>query len=143
MQTRIIKLIEDHNLPYKVFNDYPILPAKRRSICTDLAILDRKDSVKVAIEFKYEPSHRRSDIWGTKFPVVFWGDDGVRKDIKRAQEYVTKGVAKAAYSVFIDEGGYFRHQEPHPGSEWIDWGPGEASLNRVSLLWSKVGEISK
>jgi hypothetical protein len=52
--------------------------------------------VEVAAEFKYEPSHKRKyntsqgnvgDIWHTKFgpTVVFWGDDGVGKDIKRIQ----------------------------------------------------------
>ena len=140
IQTHIIQLIEDHNLPYQAFTEFPILPGKRRSICTDLAIIDLKGSVEVAIEFKYEPSHKRIDILRTKFPVVFWGDEGVGKDVKRVQEYITKGVAKVAYSVFIDEGSYFSYRDPHPGSEWIDWGTRQIPSSRVSLLWSKVRE---
>jgi len=126
VQTHITKLIEEQSLPYRVFNEYPILPGKRRSLCTDLAILNCHDPVEVAVEFKYEPSHKRSgiDIWPTKFPIVFWGDDGVGKDVKRIQEFVAKGKASVAYSVFIDEGGHFCHRVPHPGSEWINWGAG-------------------
>lgn len=124
VQTRVIEQIRELGLPYKVFNDYPMLPGKRRSLSTDLAILGLDDCVEVAAEFKYEPSHGRSDILASKFPVVFWGKDGVAKDLKRIQEYVAQGKAKVAYSVFIDEGGYFRGRQPHPGSEWVDWGNG-------------------
>lgn len=43
--------------------------------------MDENDIAEVAAEFKYEPSHRRNDILRSKFPVVFWNDDGVGKDI--------------------------------------------------------------
>src|SRR6266700_1948153 len=74
---------KEQGLPFRVFHDYPILPGKRRSLCVDLAILNTDSLVEVAVEFKYEPSHNRSDIWPTKLKpsVVFWGDDGVGKDV--------------------------------------------------------------
>lgn len=124
-QTYLIKEIEELGLLYRVFNDYPMLPGKRRSLSTDLAILNANDRVEVAVEFKYEPSHRRVDIMKSKLPVVDWGQAGVAKDLKRIQEFVAQGKARAAYFVFIDEGGYFRKRKPHPDSpdsEWVDWG---------------------
>ena len=75
-----------------------------------------------ALEFKYEPSHRRADIEPKKLPVVSWGEDGVAGDIVRVRKFVAEGRTKAARSYFIDEGGYFRHREPHAGSCWVSWG---------------------
>ena len=124
VQMRLIKVIEAQQLPYTVFNDYPILPGKRRSLSADLAILSRDGSVQVAVEFKYEPSHSRRDILSSKFPVVSWGADGVGKDMNRVQEFVAKGKARVAYAVLVDEGGYFRSRPPHPGGKWVDWGNG-------------------
>ena len=102
-------------------------------------------SVEVAAEFKYEPSHNRSDIWPTKFgpTVVFWGNDGVGKDIERIKEFVTREKTKVAYSVFIDENGFFSHKPPHPDSQWIHWDTNDASSHHVSILWSQVQITSK
>ena len=135
VQKHILATIEDAQLPYRVFNDLTI----SKGIRADLAILDA-GSIEVAVEFKYEPSHSRSterggDIWPTKLDpsVVFWtGAGSVAKDVQRTREYVEQGKAKAAYSVFIDEGGEFSHRNPHPGSEWRDWGEGRWAL------WSRV-----
>ena len=123
VQLRLLAEIAELGLPYRAFNDHTI----RRGIRADLVILDG-DSLEVAAEFKYEPSHDRAvdlggDIWSSKFPVVFWtGEGSVEKDVQRVQDYVQHGNAKAAYSVFIDEGGAFRHRDPHPGGRWSDWG---------------------
>jgi len=133
IQIKIIEQIKKLTLPYKIYNDYPILPGEQRSFTTDLAIISLKGSVEVAAEFKYEPSHQRKDILKSKFPVVSWGRDGVKKDLDRIQEYVNQGKAKAAYSVFIDEGGWFKKKQvAHPGSKWIDWGNGRW------ILYAKV-----
>lgn len=140
LQNYLVSQIKEYNLPFRVFNDYPILPGKRRSLCVDLAILNTDCLVEVAAEFKYEPSHKRANIWPTKLKpsVVFWGDDGMDKDVKRVQDYVDRGKAKIAYAVFIDEGGYFRSKLPHPGSQWIDWNTKVISPHKVHLLWSRV-----
>ena len=141
VQNHIIELIGEQNLPYRVFHNFPVsLPGKRQSLCTDLAILNQDDSVEVAIEFKYEPSHLRKDIWPTKFPVVFWDKEGVGKDIERINEFVDKFVAKdkvgarTAYLIFIDEGGYFKRRNPHPGSKWEEWQLRDPLVNCVSVL---------
>ena len=132
VQTYLLEKIEKESLPFEVINDYPMLPGKRRSLSADLVILNNMSEVEVAVEFKYEPSHERSEYPKGKFPVVFWGSDGVGKDVKRIREFVENGKCKVAYSFFIDEGGYFRHREPHTASEWRDWnGTG-------AILWSRV-----
>jgi len=43
--------------------------------------------------------------------VVFWtGEGSVEKDVQRVHEYVEQQKAKVAYSILIDEGGYFRYR---------------------------------
>jgi|Deesub1362A_J573_1020465.scaffolds.fasta_scaffold21078_1 hypothetical protein len=132
LQTRLNGLIQEKGLPYRVCNDYGILPGKRRALSADIVILDEAGSVGVAAEFKYEPDHSRTEIPKNKFPVVFWGKDGVLKDIQRIQRYVIEAGAKHAFAIFVDEGGYFRKREPHPGSRWIDL-PGP-----TSILWAQA-----
>ncbi len=121
VQTQMCQRIIDSKLPYKVFNDYPMIKGNRRSLSTDLAILDADNNVQVAIEFKYEPDHRRggNDIIKEKFPVVSWSEVG--KDIERIYEYIAKNKAQYACSIFVDEGGAFHHRPAHPRSEWMDW----------------------
>ena len=130
-QLRLLQEVEQANLPYRVLNDYTLFRGNR----ADLALLNG-GAVEVAAEFKYEPSHARGDEFGPgKFPVVAWtGEGSVAKDVQRVHDYAAQGNAKTAYAVFIDEGGYFRHRDPHPGSEWRDWD------NGVWALWTKVGE---
>ncbi len=128
-QLRLLQEVEQANLRYRVLNDYTLFRGTR----ADLALLNG-EVVEVAAEFKYEPSRARSGEFGPgKFPVVFWtGDGSVAKDVQRVHGYAAQGNAKTAYAVFIDEGGYFRRRDPHPGSEWRDWD------NGVSTLWTKV-----
>ena len=134
LQTRVTEDIAKNNLPYRVFHGHKI----RDGESADLAILQADESVQVAAEFKYEPSHGRSskaggDIWAVKFPVVFWtGIGSVEKDVQRVKNYVEAGKAKAGYSIFVDEGRHFRGRDPFPGSEWVDWQSG------VSVLRSRT-----
>ena len=130
VQTHINEKIEEQELPYQVFNDYPMLSGKR----TDLAILNQNGIVEVAVEFKYEPSHSRSDILPTKFPVVSWGNDGVGEDVERIHNFVDKRAAEVAYSIFIDEGSHFRNRNPYSGSKWLEWNIEAGNLSRVSVL---------
>ena len=124
------------NLPYCVDTEHQMLGSKY----ADLVILN-DDRVEVAAEFKYEPSHDRSNEFSAgKFdsPVVSWtGADGsVEEDVRRVNTYVKKGKVTTAYAILIDEGGYFyrRHVSPPREwrSEWRDWG------NGVCVLWTKV-----
>ena len=138
VQTSIIKIIETKKLPYRIFQEFPILYSNSKRSYTDLAILDKKDMVKVAIEFKYESSHKRNDVWPAKLPVVTWDKHGLGADIRRIKQYVLEGAAETAYSIFIDEGGHFRKRNPYPGSKWIDWELKDAMLSKVSVHWSKA-----
>jgi hypothetical protein len=129
------------NLPFEVFNNFPIMKGDRRGICTDLAILNMQGKVEVAVELKFEPDHQRGfgprrNVWPTRLnpSVVFW-KAGVEKDVERAQQYVSKGKAKMAVTMFVDEGGLFRHRRP-PSSEtkWVDWKCGGSNPRMISLL---------
>ena len=119
VQCRLLEQIEDGDLAFRVFNDQRV--GSRRA---DLAVMEG-DTVVVAVEFKYEPSHERDDRQGgdirhTKFPVVDWGE--VCTDIDRVHEFVEQHRARAAYSIFVDEGGAFRHRATPAHSHWSDWG---------------------
>lgn len=135
VQNHLIDLIRMTGIQSRVYNDYPMLPGQR----ADIAIVEN-GMVDVAVEFKYEPSHLRGgvDILPSKFPVVFWDRDDVGKDVDRIREFVRQGKARVGYSVFIDEGGYFRYRPPHPGSHWLDWDVSIGRVGDVSILWSKV-----
>ena len=121
LQLRLRDLLRQANSDLRVLNDFPMIPTSRRSLSADLALISPDDRVQLALEFKYEPSHRRTDILGSKFPVVFWGAEGVAKDVERVRLFVAQGRAVAARSYFIDEGGYFAHRPPHEGSSWVEW----------------------
>jgi hypothetical protein len=134
VQSHLGQVIKERSLPYSVINDCPMLPSVGRARSADLVIRDAGKSVLVAVEFKYEPSHCRADLPPAKLPVVFWGNDGVAKDIKRIREFVEQGAARVAFAIFIDEGGYFRHRPAHPGAEWRDWSASHPGGHEVSVL---------
>ena len=140
-QQRLREIVRGSSLPFQVFNDFPMIKAERRSLCTDLAILNQRNEVELAVEFKYEPDHQRGfgakrDIWPSKLSpsVVFWGKDGVEKDVERARQYVFQKKAKVAISLFIDEGGLFRHRQPPQNTKWVDWNCGGKKPRNMSVL---------
>ncbi len=128
LQRWLLGRIDGDGLPYRLFHDYPVAPGIRRGLCGDLVFLDTAGHPELVVEFKFEPDHRRTDIWPTKFPVVFWGKDGVGKDVERVEQWVAEGRATCGYALFIDEGRCFRHRDPHPGSAWVDWETGPSLL---------------
>jgi len=137
VQSRLRHVIAERRLPYQVLNGYPLLAGVRRARSADLVIRDADGTVLVAVECKYEPSHHRAEVLPDKLPVVLWGVDGVAKDVARIREFVSQGVARAAYAVFVDEGGYLRHRPAHPGSVWLDWPPSRPDGHAVSVLWAR------
>jgi hypothetical protein len=139
VQTHLRRLISERYLGYEVFNDYPLLPGVRRALSADLVIRGPVKEVLVAAEFKYEPSHRRAELRALpgKLPVVFWGVDGVAKDIARIQRFVEAGAARMAFAIFIDEGRYFRHRPAHPRATWLDWDASEPESVSPSVLWAR------
>ncbi len=138
IQTYLRKTIEEVGLPYRVYNEYPMLPGNRRSLSADLAILNSDAQVEVAAEFKYEPSHARNDILPGKInpSVTFWTD--IAKDVQRIQQFVALGKTRVAFSVFIDEGTFYRQRTPPSGSAWISWGSPNAARPGVAVLWARV-----
>src|SRR5262245_58981578 len=121
LQRHLVAEIRQRDLDLRVWNDYPMFREGRRAEHADLVLQAAEGTIKVAAEFKYEPSHTRLDIPRQKLPVVFWGSEGVAHDIRRVRRFVEEGKAETAYAVFIDEGSNFRHREAHAGSRWIDW----------------------
>jgi hypothetical protein len=139
VQTRLRKLVTERSLPFEVFNDYPLLSGPRRARSADLVIRDTAGVVLVAAEFKYEPSHRRAEFAALpgKLPMVFWGNDGVAKDVIRIREFVEAGAAATAFAMFLDEGRHFRHRAPHLGTAWYDWRPAQPGDSAPSVLWAR------
>jgi hypothetical protein len=139
LQTRLRAVISERGLPFSVLNDYGMLRGPRRSLSADLVVRNVAGHVLVAAEFKYEPSHLRPEFRSQpgKLPVVFWGADGVAKDVARIQQFVEAGAARAAFAMFIDEGRYFRARTPHLGSAWKDWNTAGHSSFSPAILWSQ------
>ena len=140
VQTHLRRLVGERGLPYLVLSDYPMLAGSRRSVFADLVIRDKPTGAIVAAEFRYEPEHRRTEFMAMpgKLPVAVWGAEGVAKDVSRSRTFVEQGAANAAFAVFIDEGRYFRHRPPHPGSRWVDWDvsvPGSATPSVLLSRW--------
>jgi hypothetical protein len=135
IQTYLRRAIDAHKMPLAVFNDYPMLPGPRRSFSADLVLRTTTpdETIVLAAEFKYEPSHRRADILARKLPVVVWSD--VLKDITRIEAFVTQGKTPVGYAVCLDEGGFFERRPIPPGAAWQKWeSPGlDGSLVRVLL----------
>jgi hypothetical protein len=138
VQTRLRALISERSLPFQVFNDYPMLTGTRRARSADLVIRNAGKEALVAAEFKYEPSHKRPEFAALsgKLPVVFWGVDGVAKDVARIREFVEAGAARVGFAVFVDEGRHFRHRPPHPGAAWRDWDAPQPGSLSPSVLWA-------
>ena len=134
LQLRLLEMVAERQLDLTVWNDYPMPECTR----ADLVLLSSAGAVEVAAEFKYEPSHRRTDIRRTKLPVAFWDKDGVGKDVQRVGMFVAAGKARTAYAIFIDEGGAFRDRPPHTGSTWVDWVTEGPSWLNPSVLWTRV-----
>lgn len=134
MQNRLVQVIEEKTLPLRVFNDFKLKLSESDTALVDLVIRNEEGSAEVGVEFKFEPCHKRTDIPKSKFPVVFWDMEGVQKDVIRIQKLVSAGEVKSAFSVFVDEGGAFRHLPPHPGTEWIDWEVEVCAGSKVSVL---------
>jgi hypothetical protein len=109
VQTKLNELLAETRMPWMVYNDYPMIPGPRRALSADLAIVDSTSGVAVAVEFKYEPCHRRHDVLKSKLPVVVWAD--VVKDTLRVQEFVNTHKTTVAYAVCIDEGGYLARRD--------------------------------
>lgn len=146
VRSHLLAEIRKKDLPFTVFSGYRITPTVRES--ADLAIVEDSGVVEVAAEFKYEPDHARTDIYAGKMnpSVVFWGAapseerGSVGHDIRRIRQFVENSGARVAYALFVDEGGYFRHRDPFPGSRWIDWGQRTPEGHSVSILWSRWPE---
>jgi hypothetical protein len=137
IQGHLVAEIRRRDLDFRIWNDYPMFRQGRRAESADLVLQAADGTIKVAIEFKYEPSHTRADIQRQKLPVVDWGSVGVVHDIERVRRCVAEGKAEVAYAVFVDEGSHFRHREAHAGSRWIDWQARTPDGHKVALLWSR------
>ena len=142
------EFINKNNLPYEIFNNHPIAKGK----IVDLAVVNKGTSYRAIsqrgavaefiIEFKFEPSMRRSDFCDGKLEqaVCFWSE--ISKDIERINHFVEEKKTKSAVAVLVDEFGRFRNKEISSQSRWIDWGSFGNDLYNVSLLWTSLPEKS-
>ena len=109
VQQRLNSQLHTRELPWTVYNDYPMIPGPRRALSADLAVIGGDGAVLVAVEFKYEPCHRRGDVLKNKLPVTSWSE--IVKDTMRVRDFVAQGIAPVAYAVVIDEGGYLARRD--------------------------------
>lgn len=136
LQRRLTDLIDERRLPLRVFHGYPIeRQPGRQALCVDLAVVGPDDSVELAIELKYEPSHARADIWPTKFPVVSWSE--VMRDMGRLKRWVDEKQACAGLGAFIDEGRHFTARPAPPGATWGTWTLGASKGPHPAVLISR------
>lgn len=109
LQTRLNQLIAADKAPLTVCNDYPMLPGPRRHLSADLALIAPSGDVAVAVEFKYEPCHRRHDVLRHKLPVPVWAD--ILKDTVRVHDFVELGKTAIGYAICVDEGGHLSRRD--------------------------------
>jgi hypothetical protein len=135
LQSHLVARVAAERLPFRVYNDYPIIPGQYRSLSADLALVSTSKDVLLAAEFRYEPCHRRLDLLKTKLPVTIWAD--LVKDTKRVRQFVIEGRAKVAYAVCIDEGNYLAKRDLSIYEEHRVW-PGEPHHHHpISFLMTR------
>ena len=143
LQRGIWERIRKLQLPFRVFHEHPFDQGKGRP-AMDLAILDlsSKYPIKVALELKYEPDHKRQgkDIRPDKYvegkvrEATFWtaqtNGGSVQEGISRTNKLIDTGKVEVAYAILVDEGG-FHHatRQPFSDCEWIQWKPKDTSLS--------------
>jgi hypothetical protein len=141
LQKKISDIINREHLTLKVFNDYPMIKAHRRSLSADLVVLNELSEVEVAVEFKYEPSHKRNEYTEGKFPVT--DRKGILNDITRIKEFTDSGKAKIGHAIFVDEGSHF-YKKIVPienQGEWFKWGHYNSDLLNISVLWTTNNQV--
>jgi hypothetical protein len=119
VQTWMLGAVAGRQLDLTVRTEHAMERKPNRARSADLALLTSDGAVAVAVEFKFEPAHRRADVVKSKLPVVVWGD--VVKDSERVQRWTSEGRCSAGLAILVDEGGYFRHRPVPPGAVWHDW----------------------
>ena len=134
LQKHIWTLIEDHDLPMRVFDQHS-MPGGNRA---DIVITDTALTVLFIVELKYEPNKERADILGVKVPATNWQE--IIQDIEKVDGYVLRREAPVAISILVDEGSEYRGKALplHAPAEWIDWTP-YVSRHPVSVLTTRFG----
>lgn len=130
LQRHLVRQAIEDELPVRIFNDYGVEPGQRRHLSADIVILEDDDPVPlVAVEFKYEPSPRRSDVDRRKLPVTEWA--GTAADVERIRRWVEGGLARSGMALYFDEGGVVHGRRgPAEGGAWESWGMyGRADLD--------------
>jgi hypothetical protein len=122
---------------WRLFNDYPMIPGPRRSLSADLALLDARREVRLAVEFKYEPCHRRHDVLRDRLPVTAWAD--IVKDIDRVRRYVQENRTDVAYAVVIDEGNYLARRDLTVYADRERWDGSPCHSHAIDALMFRYG----
>jgi hypothetical protein len=130
-QRKLKETITQNNLSFRVYHNFQIGQIGQ----ADLVMLNEKNEIELAIEFKYEPDRQREriDFWPTKLPVVASFKE-VEKEVKRVKLYVNQKKAKSAVIIFVDEGGRYRHMKPPTNTEWIDYDCVGKRCRKIAVL---------
>ena len=97
IQRKLIALVKGRGLDWQVFNNYAMPKQKpgEGKLQADLAVVSETGAAKLAVEFKYEPDHKREDIPEGKLKpsVVSWPaqdssvSKGILLDAERVKTY--------------------------------------------------------
>ena len=115
----MIAAIAKRRLDLQVSSDHLLERGPERARRADLALVDPKGRVDVALELRWEPDHRRPDLPTAKLPQVSW--KAIVGDAQRVRRWVKDGRCAVGMSVFLDEAGYYRIREAPRGTTWQDW----------------------
>jgi len=134
LQTKLLSLIKNENILHKINCDYKLSPDE--NVRPDIVFLNPSGECLLAVELKYEPSHKRPDISATKLPVTFWHE--ILKDFEKCQRYVETNQTKTAISVLIDEGNFYGNKVFPEGVEKIHFGKNHETLKDLTLYIYKT-----
>ena len=134
VQKRLLDRIGPGVPEYRVIHNRKVPKGKGPQF--DLAVVSPNGTVEFVLKLKFEPAHK---LEPGKNPVVEWTT--VVGDVQTVQRAAEERHTRHAYSLFIDEGVYYRaKREPPPNSRWEEWDVGNGA--RVAVLISEAQDTA-
>lgn len=143
LQKKMNRLIEEKELPFELYQDYPLEKGCREHKENELVLVTQgtnykdlfsgKAQAELVIRVLFEPSRLRQDICVHHLPKVLVTQ--LTENIRKVQSLVESNKSKEAVSILIDEYSRHRHQvsQDHQVT-WTVWGDYEGSLLNLSVL---------
>lgn len=148
IQKYIKEYLEKNKLPFKILNDFSVEPGRGRSKSVDLAIisddlqysdvLNGKAQAELLMEFKFEPSKMRKELFLKEKggDVTSW--NLIEKDIHRVKRFFENKLTKSSVAILVDE--FSRHKKNRKLTEksnWREWGSYNSEKFNVVILYTE------